>query len=210
MLSKREKINFNMPAKPKKQLKLIYAKRNQFKSEENTPKKWKWVWSEEWGHLKENIKKFKDFNESINHPLYRQEYDEFYEIVSDYMLEWSDRNVDYEFIKSTFEYETKEDLSDPSIMRLRIFHKNINIDTENGHKVLKTEKTMEISNLINECCRYIMHRISKTYNILYISSSHWDPFNHSGGGDKRWIPDRFYGNYDCLIRFIKFKLTSKK
>lgn len=171
---------------------------------------------------KEYVKNFKDFNESnfnlpidnIDHiPLSKKEYDEFYERVSDYMIEWNDKDINYEFMKHTFEYETPDQLSDPSIMRLRIFYKNIgsSIDTGPGYtRVLKTEKSMEISKLINDCTKYLINRICKSYNILYINSRHWDPFNHAGAGDKRWVNDKFYGNYDCLIRFIKFKLTSKK
>ena len=52
-----------MPAQSQQQLKLVYAKRNQYGSKEKTPKKWKWVWQEEWGHLKEgfSIIRFEDF-----------------------------------------------------------------------------------------------------------------------------------------------------
>jgi hypothetical protein len=55
-----------MPAKSKKQLALVYARRNQYGSKKNTPKKWKWVWKEEWGHLKEShvITNFDHFNPS--------------------------------------------------------------------------------------------------------------------------------------------------
>ena len=37
-----------MPAKSQQQLKLIYAKRNQYGNKSETPEKWKWVWDEEW------------------------------------------------------------------------------------------------------------------------------------------------------------------
>ena len=52
-----------MPAQSKKQLALVYVRRNQYGSKEKTPKKWKWIWKEEWGHLKESyvITKFEDF-----------------------------------------------------------------------------------------------------------------------------------------------------
>ena len=33
-----------MPATSKKQLALIYAIRNKYKSKSKSPKKWKWVW----------------------------------------------------------------------------------------------------------------------------------------------------------------------
>ena len=52
-----------MPAKNKKQLALIYAKRHQYGTKEKAPKKWKWVFDSEWGHLKESysIIRLKDF-----------------------------------------------------------------------------------------------------------------------------------------------------
>jgi hypothetical protein len=57
-----------MPAKSKKQLRLIWAIRGKYKTKTKTPKKWKWVWGEEWTHLQKEsfILKFGDFiNESI-------------------------------------------------------------------------------------------------------------------------------------------------
>lgn len=46
-----------MPAKSPKQLRLIYTIRGKYKTKENTPKKWKWVWGKEWGKLSKEIKK---------------------------------------------------------------------------------------------------------------------------------------------------------
>ena len=57
-----------MPAKSEKQKRLIYAKRNTYKSKSKTPKKWKWIWNNEWLHV-ENlnyIKFFEDFNQNIS------------------------------------------------------------------------------------------------------------------------------------------------
>ena len=53
-----------MPASSTKQLKFIYAKRAQYKTKSKAPKKYKWVFDEEWGHLKENAKimTFEEFN----------------------------------------------------------------------------------------------------------------------------------------------------
>jgi hypothetical protein len=49
-----------MPARSSEQLKLIYAKRNQYKSKDHAPNKWKWVFDPEWGNLdkKEGLKKY--------------------------------------------------------------------------------------------------------------------------------------------------------
>jgi len=55
-----------MPAKSPKQLKFIFAKRNQYKSKKKTPKSFKWVWGKEWAHL-ESIMSFDEFNQT--HPV---------------------------------------------------------------------------------------------------------------------------------------------
>jgi len=55
-----------MPAKSQKQLKFIYAKRHQYGSKSKTPKKWKWVWNDEWLKVRESMKhlmKFESFDD---------------------------------------------------------------------------------------------------------------------------------------------------
>lgn len=37
-----------MPAVSQRQRGLIFGKRNQYGSEDKTPKKWKWIWEEGW------------------------------------------------------------------------------------------------------------------------------------------------------------------
>ena len=56
-----------MPAKSKQQLKLIWAIRRKPGKKKNAPKKWKWVFGEEWGHLakESHILNFHQFNEGI-------------------------------------------------------------------------------------------------------------------------------------------------
>lgn len=59
-----------MPAVSQKQRGLIFGKRAKYKSEEKTPKKWKWIWEEQWenrGKLPEykNKDKNKNKNESL-------------------------------------------------------------------------------------------------------------------------------------------------
>lgn len=54
-----------MPAKSKKQLRLIWAIRGKYKTKTRTPKKWKWVWGEEWTHLQKESK-ILNFEEFIN------------------------------------------------------------------------------------------------------------------------------------------------
>lgn len=49
-----------MPAVSQSQRGLIFSRRNKYKSEEKTPKKWKWIWDEGWenkGELPEKVKK---------------------------------------------------------------------------------------------------------------------------------------------------------
>lgn len=56
-----------MPAKSQSQRGLIFARRDQYGSKKNTPKKWKWIWDEDWenkGKLPKKVKKKK--NESVN------------------------------------------------------------------------------------------------------------------------------------------------
>ena len=59
-----------MPSKSQKQRALIFAKRNQYGSEENAPKQWKWVFEEGWENkgklpkkVKKKLKKAKRINE---------------------------------------------------------------------------------------------------------------------------------------------------
>jgi hypothetical protein len=59
-----------MPAESQSQLKLIYAKRGIYKTKENTPEKWKWVWDKEWTNVKmrklpKKVKK-EDFSSSLD------------------------------------------------------------------------------------------------------------------------------------------------
>lgn len=51
-----------MPAKSKAQLGLIFAIRNKYGKKSKTPKKWKWVWGEEWAHLKKESFIITDFS----------------------------------------------------------------------------------------------------------------------------------------------------
>ena len=56
-----------MPSKSEKQKRLVYAKRNIYKSKLNTPKKWKWIWNNDWLHVENlnHIKLFEDFSNNI-------------------------------------------------------------------------------------------------------------------------------------------------
>ena len=56
-----------MPAKSVKQLRFIYALRGKYKSKKKTPKKYKWVWNDEWLHLKKEsyIFSFSEFTHQV-------------------------------------------------------------------------------------------------------------------------------------------------
>jgi len=55
-----------MPSHSEKQRKMIFAKRSQYKTKENTPKKWKWIWEKGWEKLEESLtSKFNNLYESI-------------------------------------------------------------------------------------------------------------------------------------------------
>lgn len=61
-----------MPAKSQSQRRLIFGKRAQYKTKENTPKKWLWIWDDEYenkGKLPEKVKKESrifDFDTFVN------------------------------------------------------------------------------------------------------------------------------------------------
>jgi hypothetical protein len=42
-----------MPSKSPEQRKMIFTKRDQYKSKENTPKDWQWVWNDKWTKVEE-------------------------------------------------------------------------------------------------------------------------------------------------------------
>lgn len=52
-----------MPAKTERQRRFIFAKRREFKTKTETPKKWRWIWKPEWTELAESrIMTFESFN----------------------------------------------------------------------------------------------------------------------------------------------------
>ena len=86
-----------MPAKSKQQLKLIWAIRNKYGSKSKAPKKWKWVFGEEWGHLakESHIFNFNQFNEAMG-TLSKDDTD----IIEDLCLDFSEKwNLDFDFHK---------------------------------------------------------------------------------------------------------------
>jgi hypothetical protein len=58
-----------MPARSQSQRGLIFARRDQYGSKKDTPKKWKWIWDDDWenkGKLPKKVKKKKVVSESLN------------------------------------------------------------------------------------------------------------------------------------------------
>jgi hypothetical protein len=48
-----------MPVKSREQQKMIYAKRSQYGSKENTPSDWKWIWEHDWSKVEEEFVLYK-------------------------------------------------------------------------------------------------------------------------------------------------------
>jgi hypothetical protein len=47
-----------MPSSTEQQRKFIFAKRGQYKSKENTPDKWKFIWDNDWEKVQERYTLF--------------------------------------------------------------------------------------------------------------------------------------------------------
>jgi len=109
-----------MPAKSQAQRGLIFGKRNQYKTKKNTPKKWKWIWDEDYenkGKLPEKVKesfitKFKIFEERyLSDDEIEASYDDF-EIVSFSVDSLSDRGGASGWISIEFPYDEENDYAE--------------------------------------------------------------------------------------------------
>ena len=93
-----------MPAKSQAQRGLIFARRDQYGSKKNTPKKWKWIWDEDWenkGKLPKKVKKKKKkVNEAYEIPLEKY--------IQDLYVALEDHGMD--------EFEIDAALNDPDNM----------------------------------------------------------------------------------------------
>jgi hypothetical protein len=61
-----------MPAKSQAQRGLIFSRRDKYGSKKNTPKKWKWIWDEDWenkGKLPKKVKKKKNESALVSESL---------------------------------------------------------------------------------------------------------------------------------------------
>jgi len=82
-----------MPAKSQQQLKMIYARRNRYKSEDKTPKKWKWIWDEDWTDVsfKELPEKIEEYK--FNRQVYIELLSEESEFTKEELKRMSDREI---------------------------------------------------------------------------------------------------------------------
>jgi len=143
-----------MPAKSKQQLKLIWAIRNKYGSKAKAPKKWKWVFGEEWGHLEKesHIFNFKQFNEAMA-TLSNDDTD----MIEDLTLEFSEKwNLSFETHKDTCGYI--------SLQRFDKFHIQFGIQLNRRFNWTKSGK--EFSDELNK----LIERIEKFgYDVMRIS-----------------------------------------
>lgn len=61
-----------MPAKSDAQRGMIFSRRDQYGSKENTPEKWKWIWEKGWenkGKLPAKVK-----NETVQNVVFKEDY----------------------------------------------------------------------------------------------------------------------------------------
>jgi hypothetical protein len=106
-----------MPAKSQQQLKMIYARRNRYKSEDKTPKKWKWIWDEDWTDVsfKELPEKIEEYK--FNRQVYIELLSEESEFTKEELKRMSDREIkdlyDALYLETTIDDEEgTEDFND--------------------------------------------------------------------------------------------------
>lgn len=143
-----------MPAKSKQQLKLIWIIRNKYGTKKNAPKKWKWVFEEEWGHLakESHIFNFKQFNEAMG-TLSNDDN----EMIEDLALEFSE--------KWKLSFKTHEDYCGYiSLQRFDKFH--IQFGIQLNCRFNWTKSGNEFSDELNK----LIERIEKFgYDVMRIS-----------------------------------------
>jgi len=108
-----------MPAKSKRQLKYIYAMRNKYGNKKNAPKNMKWVFNDEWIHLKEKMTYLKNINDFISEKLG----------INDNIVKYADLIIDK--LKETDFYLLKtnykgKDIEVQCYLRSKIHGTNIN------------------------------------------------------------------------------------
>jgi hypothetical protein len=114
-----------MPATSKQQLKLIWAIRNKYGSKSKAPKKWKWVFGEEWGHLakESHILNFNQFNEAMG-TLSKNDTDELEDLCLDFSEKWN------------LSFDTHEDKNGYiSIQRFDRFHIQFSVQTNSTFEI---------------------------------------------------------------------------
>lgn len=164
-----------MPAKSKQQLKLIWAIRNKYGSKSKAPKKWKWVFGEEWGHLtkESHIFNFKQFNEAMG-TLSNDDTDMLEDLCLSLIEDWNLR-VSWD----ENEYATMSTFQDPfekmgylSIQRFDKYHIQFGVQV-----YVKKGEWVKIQNKFELDLRSLINRISKfgfeVMQIVWGSSSYY-------------------------------------
>jgi hypothetical protein len=149
-----------MPAKSKQQLKLIWTIRNKYGSKSKAPKKWKWVFGEEWGHLakESHIFNFKQFNEAMG-TLSNDDTDELEDLCLSFIEDWNlntswDENSCFSFKEN--DYEPFEKMGYLSIQRFDKFHIQFGVQI-----YVKKGEWSKIQNKFESDLRSLINRISK-------------------------------------------------
>lgn len=122
----------------------------------------------------------------------------FKQLFDDYMIEWEDLGVRYEFQKLTSEYETEMQLSNRCIIRLRIFLKEY--ETYGNSKDFEESKLD--NQLVNKSLHSIFRRILKDYTIDIKTSRYYN----NTLGTTRWKNCNFEDNPNTFIRIVKFEI----
>jgi len=162
-----------MPAKSKQQLKLIWTIRNKYGSKSKAPKKWKWVFGEEWGHLakESHIFNFKQFNEAMG-TLSNDDTDELEDLCLSFIEDW---NLNTSWDEN--EYEPFEKMGYLSIQRFDKYHIQFGIQV-----YVKKGEWSKIQNKFESDLRLLINRISKFgFEVMQIvwGSSIFDQFTYS-------------------------------
>jgi len=157
-----------MPAKSKQQLKLIWTIRNKYGSKSKAPKKWKWVFGEEWGHLakESHIFNFKQFNEAMG-TLSNDDTDMLEDLCLSFIEDWNLR-VSWD----ENEYEPFEKMGYLSIQRFDKYHIQFGVQV-----YVKKGEWTKIQDKFESDLRLLINRISKfgfeVMQIVWGSSSYY-------------------------------------
>jgi len=141
-----------MPAKTEKQRRFIWAIRRKYGTRKNAPKKWKWVFGEEWSHLakESHILNFNQFNEAMG-TLSKNDTDELEDLCLSFVEEWN--------LKTSWDendYEPFEKFGYLSIQRFDKFHIQFSVQI-----YVKKGEWSKIQAKFESDLRLLINRINK-------------------------------------------------